>query len=139
MADEDSGPDDGVWPEAFRRFLRGLDPSHFLPGRTDGPRLGSGPLRPEREEAPQEPAADVLEGVREVFVTVEVPGVSREDIELRVSEGALVVAASTPDRKYYQEIPLPAPVLPTPVRTTYRNGVLDVTLEKTRSSRAAAA
>jgi len=65
-----------------------------------------------------------------VHVTVEVPGVSREDIDLRVTENTLVVTANTPERKVYQEIPLPDPVLDKPVRSTYRNGVLDVTLER---------
>ena len=72
----------------------------------------------------------MIEGVHTVFVTIELPGVSRRDIDLRATQGTLIVHANSATRTYYREIPLPAPVRTDAISATYKNGVLDVSLEK---------
>ncbi len=134
MADEDKGNDDEVWPESFRRFLRRFDPS-VLPGRAGLPALGPGSVTADAGEAGREPDAEVVEGPDAVYVTVDLPGISWDDVDLRVTGTALVVSASSPSRKYYREIPLPARVLAEPTRATCANGVLDVTLAKMPADR----
>ena len=131
MADED-GTLDGSIPDVLRRVLERLDRFATLPPRTSFVRsLGPGSVRPEVGQVGQrEPATDVIEGADMIYVTVELPGVSRKDIDLRATESLLSVSANSPTRKYFREIPLPAPVRVDTINATYKNGVLDVSLER---------
>lgn len=118
-------------PEVFRRLLERLDRFAPLPaGTAFVPRLGPGAVSLDLKGAQADPVTDVIEGIQTIFVTIELPGVSRKDIDLRATEAALVVSANSPTRKYYREIPLPAPVRTDAIAATYKNGVLDVSLEK---------
>jgi HSP20 family protein len=118
-------------PEVFRRLLERLDRFAPLPPGTGVvPRLGPGSVSLDLQGRQIEPATDVIEGVDAIFVTIDLPGVRRRDIDLRATEGTLVVSANSPTRTYYREIPLPAPVRTDVIRATYKNGVLDVSLER---------
>jgi len=132
MDDEDGGPARASLPEVFRRVLERLDRFAPLPPGTRFLRtLGPGtPGSQAVSIAEREPATDVIEGPHTIFVTVELPGVSRKDIDLHATETTLVVSANSPSWKYYREIPLPAPVCVDVITATYKNGVLDVSLEK---------
>lgn len=79
-----------------------------------------------------EPLTDVVEDDGKIRVVVEMPGVDKEDIKVRLSEDnkVLIISARGKDRKYYKEIPLPAPVDPNKTKASYRNGVLTIELEK---------
>lgn len=131
MGDED-GTLEGSLPAQLRKVLERLDRFATLPPRASFLRsLGPGPVTPEVETVGQrEPATDVIEGVDLIYVTVDMPGVSRSDIDLRATEALLTVSANAPARKYFREIPLPAPVRVDTIRATYKNGVLDVSLER---------
>ena len=118
-------------PDVFRRLLERLDRFAPLPGGSSFvPRLGPGTVGLDLKGGQTEPVTDVIEGVHTVFVTIELPGVSRRDIDLRAREWTLVVHANSATRTYYREIPLPAPVRTDAISATYKNGVLDVSLEK---------
>jgi len=118
-------------PEAFRRLLERLERFAPLPPGTGPiPRLGPGAVSLDLQGRQIEPVTDVIEGIHTVFVTIELPGVTRKDIHLRATEGTLVVSADSPRRTYSREIPLPAPVRTDIIRATYKNGVLDVSLER---------
>jgi HSP20 family protein len=118
-------------PEVFRRLVERLDRFAPLPpGVGPLPRLGPGNVGLDLRGRQIEPATDVIEGIHTVYVTIELPGVRRKDIDLRATERTLVVSADSATRTYYREIPLPAPVRTDLIRATYKNGVLDVSLEK---------
>lgn len=85
-----------------------------------------------REEAVREPLVDVIEGDEKVSVTAEVPGVSKNDIDLEITENELIIKVDTKDRKYYKEVELPCEVDPNSAKATYQNGVLDVELKKAK-------
>ena len=93
MDDEDGGPAGGSLPEVFRRVLERLDRFAPLPPGTRFLRtLGPGTPGPQAVSiAEREPATDVIEGPHTIFVTVELPGVSRKDIDLHATETTLVV------------------------------------------------
>ncbi len=80
----------------------------------------------------REPLVDVMEDDKTISVTAELPGVSKEDIDLNLSDDnqTLVIKVDTPERKYYKEVELPAPVKPNKVKATYKNGILDVVFER---------
>lgn len=78
----------------------------------------------------REPLADVMEIDGEVKVVVELPGVDKKDIKLHGTETSLTISVDTADRKYYKEVELPAKVDPKKAKSSYKNGVLEVTLQK---------
>ncbi|MEM2760309.1 MAG: archaeal heat shock protein Hsp20 [Nitrososphaerales archaeon] len=64
----------------------------------------------------------------ELIVTIEMPGIDKEDIELNVTENNLEVGTTNADRKYKASINLQVPVDPSTASATYRNGILSVTI-----------
>lgn len=78
----------------------------------------------------REPLADALMTNGEVKVVVELPGVEKDDIKLNATENSLTISVDTPGRKYYKRMELPAKVVPKKAVTLYKNGVLEVTLQK---------
>lgn len=86
-----------------------------------------------REE--REPLVDIVETNGEVKVVAELPGVEKNDIKLHGTEDTLTISVDTPQRKYYKEVRLPAKVHVKETKSTYKNGVLEVTLPKTKEER----
>ncbi len=78
----------------------------------------------------REPLTDVTESEDEIYITVELPGVTKNDINLHLNEKHLTIDVDTPKRKYYKEIEFKTEVEPDSARATYKNGVLDLTLRK---------
>lgn len=64
----------------------------------------------------------------ELIVTVEMPGISREDIELSVSDNRLIITTPNAERSYKADIDLKVPVDTQSAKASYRNGILSVTL-----------
>ncbi len=81
-----------------------------------------------REE--MEPLVDVFDEDKTIKVVAELPGVEKEDIKLNATERELVISVDGKDRKYYKELELPAEINPSSAKSSYRNGVLEVVLEK---------
>jgi HSP20 family protein len=76
----------------------------------------------------REPLVDVVNSGHEIRVIAELPGVSKEDLSVTVSEKSAVISVDTEGRKYYKELELPDTVDPAAARSSYNNGVLEVTL-----------
>ena len=87
------------------------------------------------EEMAREPLVDVIEEEDKVYVTAEVPGVTKEDIQLEITDDTLVIKVDREDRKYYKEVKLPAKVDEDSAKATYQNGVLDIEFKKTKPSK----
>ena len=73
---------------------------------------------------------DVLEGTDEIMVVADFAGFNREDLRVHVKGERLTVAAEASDRKYRKSLNLPKRVIPSTIRTTYKNGVLEIRLKK---------
>lgn len=101
------------------REFGNVKPSRF------GPRI--------KEE--REPLVDIIETDGEVKVVAELPGVEKNDIKLHGTEDTLTISVDIPQRKYYKEIKLPAKVNAREAKTEYKNGVLEITLPKTKEQR----
>jgi len=80
----------------------------------------------------REPLVDVVEGAKEVRVLAELPGARKQDIELTVEGRTLVISADTPARRYRKELELPYAVGLEGSKSTFNNGILEVTLPKRR-------
>ncbi|RLF12290.1 MAG: Hsp20/alpha crystallin family protein [Thermoprotei archaeon] len=94
-------------------------------GNVKPSRLGL--MKPSEE---REPLVDVIPGDRVVHVVAEMPGVSKEDIKLEATEDELVISAESERRKYHKVVSLPVKVDPKSAKASYKNGVLEVTLNK---------
>ena len=78
----------------------------------------------------REPLVDVHEGDATISITAELPGVEKEDINVRAKEREILVRVNDGERRYFKRIDLPCAVKPETTSATYKNGVLDVELEK---------
>ncbi|MEM2110562.1 MAG: archaeal heat shock protein Hsp20 [Candidatus Bathyarchaeia archaeon] len=95
------------------------------------PEIGPGRPRIDFKEE-REPLVDVIKTDGEIKVIAELPGVEKGDIRLHGTENTLTISVDTPQRKYYKEVELPAIVEPKQAKSSYKNGVLEVTLPKKR-------
>ncbi len=77
-----------------------------------------------------EPLADVIEHDDEIYVTVEIPGVEKKDIDLKATKDILEIHVDTPKKKYHTDVDLPCDVKPKTTKATYKNGILDVVLKR---------
>ncbi len=78
----------------------------------------------------REPLTDVIDEGTKIAVTMELPGVGREDIDLQMNESDLEISVDTERRKYHKRVKLPTAVDPKTTKATFNNGVLDVTVNK---------
>ena len=78
----------------------------------------------------REPLVDIVDTDGEIKVIVELPGVAKEEIKLHGTEDKLTISVDVPDRKYFKEIDVPAKIDPKKAKTSYKNGVLEVTVPK---------
>jgi len=81
-------------------------------------------------EEVREPMVDVFDEEDHILVIAELPGVSENEIKIEAVGDILSLAASDRDRKYAKEILLPSKIKPDSVKTSYKNGILEITLEK---------
>lgn len=81
-----------------------------------------------REE--REPLVDIMEEEKDVIIVAELPGVEKGDINLHATETHLTISVDTPKRKYHKELRLPTKVNSKSAQGSYKNGVLEVRLEK---------
>ena len=83
-------------------------------------------------KAEREPLVDTIEEDETIKVVAEVPGVEKDDIDLDCTEKTLTISVDSATKKYYKDIEFPSDVDPTSAQASYRNGVLEVTLNKTK-------
>lgn len=81
----------------------------------------------------REPLTDVFEDPQSVAITMELPGVDKQDIDLKMTAERLDVGVDTDARKYHKSVRLPAKVDPSTTKATFTNGVLDVTVKKLKA------
>ena len=77
-----------------------------------------------------EPLVDIIEDGQLLVVLVALPGIDKDDIDLRVTENCLTVTVDTDDFEWYDELNLPTKVKAKSACASYKNGVLEVKLEK---------
>lgn len=73
---------------------------------------------------------DVMEEGEVVHVIADIPGVSKEDIDVNASKTSLDIEAEGESRKYSEKVDLGCEVYPDSAKAKYNNGVLEVTLKR---------
>lgn len=81
-------------------------------------------------EEVREPMVDVFDEKDHILVIAELPGVAEKDIKIEVAGDILNLTASNKDRKYAREVLLPVKAKPEPLKSVFKNGILEITLEK---------
>jgi HSP20 family protein len=82
----------------------------------------------------REPLADITSTDNEVKVILEILGVYKEDIKINAFDGAIeVMADNSHQRKYHKTIELPKDADIETARSTYNNGILEVTFNKKKN------
>lgn len=123
---DSSKPNSFVW--GFR-MTRGPD------GRPRVERFGNLPQKAvngmdSRPSHGREPLIDIIEDTDVLRVIAEIPGVTKEDIDLSATENSLLIQAESVKHKYYKELDLPCMVFPESASAKFKNGVLEVELRK---------
>jgi HSP20 family protein len=77
---------------------------------------------------------DIHETDDELRVVADIPGVEKENIELKCDGATLTLDATGSDRTYSERIDLPAPVDEHSASATYNNGVLEVVFQRASDS-----
>ena len=97
------------------------------------------------------PPLDVYEDKDHLTVKAELPGMKREDIEVSLHDGALMISGERKSEtkqegaevyrserfvgRFQRTVTLPSPVAAEKVKASYKDGVLTVTLPKTEESK----
>jgi HSP20 family protein len=87
----------------------------------------------------REPLTDVIEGEKEISVILELPGVEKKDIDLKTTDALLDIHVETPDRSYHKKLEFPCKVKPETAKASYKNGVLEVRVERIEQRKAGGA
>ncbi len=82
----------------------------------------------------REPLTEVIEN-DEVKVIMEIPGVEKEDIQIYASDYKLTVSVESRGKSYHKVVEVPKDVDLEKAVTTYRNGVLEITLPRKRGEK----
>ncbi len=94
-------------------------------GNTVGPNVpnkGEGALR--------EPLTDVIESDDKVRVIVELPGVEKKDVKVDAADRTLDIEVTNPRKRFSKHMNLPCDVVPDSAKANYKNGVLEVVLQR---------
>ena len=126
--------------ERFERFMKKLEKEMFKEF------FEFDEVFKESPSLAREPLVDVIDEGENIRVIIELPGVKKEDIDLRVKGNKLVVKAEVKEEKkeenkgryyseriyktFYRTIPLPGEVDEKSAKAEYKNGILEVTLKK---------
>ncbi len=90
---------------------------------------------PQQTTAEREPLVDVNVTDKKVRVVLEILGVKKEDIKIYAYDKAVEVTANNPQRKYHKTIELPKDADIETAKSTYRNGILEITFSKKENSK----
>lgn len=82
--------------------------------------------------ATREPLADVIDRGEELVVIAEMPGISENAIEISFNGGSMDLHASENGRSYHKVVKLPYEIDPKDYYQRYNNGVLEITVRKSR-------
>ncbi len=97
------------------------------------------------------PALDLREDKDNLIVTVEIPGMKKEEIDISLHDGSLSIAGERKAEEKFEDaevyraerfvgrfqrtVTLPAPVAADKVKAQYKDGVLTITLPKTEEAK----
>jgi HSP20 family protein len=106
-----------------REFGNVRSPSSLLHG-------GGGSFTRPLISSEREPLADITTSNKEVKVVLEMPGVSKDKIKISAYDNTVEIKSDDPQRKYHEVIDLPPEADIETAKSSYRNGILEITFNK---------
>lgn len=85
--------------------------------------------------AEREPLVQIDTTDKEVKITVEMPGVSKEKIRINTYDKYVEIKSEDPNRKYYKTIEVPQDIDIESGKSKYNNGILEIIFKKTEQSK----
>jgi HSP20 family molecular chaperone IbpA len=79
------------------------------------------------------PLIDIFQENNWITIIAQVAGFNKETLKIDVKDQKLTLSAKQKDRRYYKSLNLPKVVIPNIMRTTYKNGVLEIKLKKAQN------
>lgn len=83
----------------------------------------------------RQPLVDIFEEQEHLIILAELPGVDEKDLNIKADEKTLTISANNKTKKYLKKVRLPTPIKKDTVKSTYRNNILQVRLEKLRATK----
>ncbi|MBT8171715.1 Hsp20/alpha crystallin family protein [Candidatus Bathyarchaeota archaeon] len=92
---------------------------------------GSQPIPIETEfTADLKPLIDLIDNGKNMSILVALPGISKDNIDLRLTQNCISISVDTDEFQWNDEFNLPTKVKPKSARASYKNGILEIHLEK---------
>jgi len=90
------------------------------------------PSGKQKVETSREPLVEINEDADQLIVIAEMPGVTKEDVEIKATIRSLTISTKSESfgKKYFKEIELPAAINSDFAKASLRNGILSVKLKK---------
>ncbi len=79
----------------------------------------------------REPLVDTILDEKEnlLKVTAEMPGISKEDIDVKVAENYVTIHAEKGGKKYHTDVPVNVKLYDSSAKATYTNGILELKIK----------
>ncbi len=81
-------------------------------------------------EETREPLVDVFDEEGYVLIVAELPGIEKNDVHTEVKGDILILKAEKGERKYSKEVLLPSAVEVKTMKSSFKNGILEIKLMK---------
>ena len=78
----------------------------------------------------REPLLDIITGSEDITIVAELPGVNKEDLRLKADNKSLTLESIAGERQYQKKIDLPDEIEPNTGKSTYKNGILEVSFKR---------
>jgi len=76
------------------------------------------------------PLIDIFQEKNWITIVAEIAGFNKETLKINVKDQKITLSAKAKNRRYYKSLNLPKVVVPNAVHTTFKNGVLEIKLQK---------
>jgi len=83
----------------------------------------------------RQPLIDIFEEEDHLIVLAELPGAHEKDVNIKAEENTLTITANNATKNYLKKVWLPTSIKKDTTKSTYRNNILQVRLEKLRATK----
>jgi HSP20 family protein len=99
-------------------------------GNIKSPMGGMGSFEQPSLSAEREPLIDISSTDNEVKIVAEMPGISKDKINVNAYDKYVEIKSEDPNRKYHKKIEVPEDIDINNARSNYNNGVLEINFKK---------
>ena len=99
-------------------------------GNIKSPMGGMGSFEQPSLSAEREPLIDISSTDNEVKIVAEMPGISKDKINVNAYDKYVEIKSEDPNRKYHKKIEVPEDIDINSAKSNYNNGVLEINFKK---------